>query len=66
MHAKELQPDFADPIPISVYVLAGKAPIEAPRSAVFRDLAHLGISKHGVRFAPESPLGQGAPPHTGF
>ena len=46
--------------PISVYVSAGKVPIEAPGNVVFKDLAHLGISKHGARFAPAPPLGQGA------
>jgi len=44
-------------------VSAGKVPIEAPGSVVFKDLAYLGISKHGARFAPASPLGQGAPLH---
>ena len=63
--AKDPQPDFVDAIPISVYVSAGKVPIEAPGSVVFKDLAHLGISKHGARYAPAPPLGQGAPPHTG-
>jgi len=29
---------------------------------VFKDLAHLGISKHGARFAPASLLSQDAPP----
>ena len=65
LHAKDPQPDFVDAIPISVYVSAGKVPIEAPGSVVFKDLAHLGISKHGARYAPAPPLGQGAPPHTG-
>jgi len=42
--AKELQPDFVDPIPISVYVSAGKVPIKVPRGVVFKDLAQIGIS----------------------
>jgi len=32
---------------------------------VFKDLAHVGISnKHGARFSPASPLGQGTPLYT--
>jgi len=65
LHAKDLQPDFGGAIPISIYVSAGKAPIKAPGSAVFKDLAHLVIFKHGARLAPASHLGQGALPHTG-
>jgi len=45
LHAKDLQLGFVDAIPISVYVSAGKVPIEAPGSVVFKDMAHLGISK---------------------
>jgi len=63
LHAKNLQPDYVDAIPISVYVSACKVPIETPGSVVFKDLAHLGISKHGERYAPVFPLDQGAPPH---
>ena len=64
MHAKDLQPDLVDVIPISVYVSVGKVPIEAPRSAVFKDLAHLGISKIGTRFSSASALSQSARPPT--
>ena len=67
LHAKDLQPDFVDVIPISVYVPAGKVPIEAPRSAVFKDLAHLGISKLQAWCAICSgvALGPGRAPHAG-
>ena len=65
LHAKDLQPDFVDAIPISVYVSASKVPIEAPRSVVFKNMAHLGISKHYARYAPASPSGQGARPPRG-
>ena len=64
MHAKGLQPDFVDALPISVYVLAGKVPIEAPRSVVFKNIAHLGISKHGADHAPAPPPLAQPPPHT--
>jgi len=39
VHSKDLQPDFVDAIPISVYVSAGKVLIEAPGSVVFKNLA---------------------------
>jgi len=60
LHAKDLQPDFVDAIPVFVYVSAGKVPIAAPGGVVFKDLAHIGISKHGAHFSPASPSGQGA------
>ena len=62
LHAKDPQPDFVDAIPISVYLPAGKVPIKAPGSAVFKDFVNLGISKHAASFAPVSSLDQGAPP----
>jgi hypothetical protein len=38
---EDLQPDFVDAIPTSVYVTAGKVLIEMPGSIMIKDLAHL-------------------------
>jgi len=42
LHAKDLQPDFEDATPISVYVSAGKVPIEALLERHPYDLGRLG------------------------
>ena len=41
-----------------LYLPAGKVPIEAPGSVVFKDFAQLGISKHGIYNAFEPPIGR--------